>query len=233
MLKTNITYDDKGKSGIYCIKTIDLPHKEYIGSAKCLYQRFMNHRKDLKQNKHYNGKLQNYYNKYGVNSLIMNIIEFCEYKDLTKREQFYFDSRCPYFNLERNARSSFGYKHRPETLKKMSETRKGKIAWNLGKKHKQSTIEKIRIKAKIRGISEELRLASIKANTGRKHSKEHINKTIQKQRKLSDIQIYEIRDKLITGVKQIDLAKEYRVCQRTISRINLGLGYFKNVQGLF
>ena len=61
-MKFNII--DPKSSGIYAIINI-LNQKMYIGSTKCFRERFNEHHRYLKNNKHHSARLQNSWNKYG------------------------------------------------------------------------------------------------------------------------------------------------------------------------
>lgn len=83
----------KGVSGVYAIKDINR-ERVYIGSSVCLYKRINGHLCELKKNKHSNCFLQNHFNKYGNDSLVVEILETGKYnslKELRDREQFYLD----------------------------------------------------------------------------------------------------------------------------------------------
>jgi group I intron endonuclease len=84
------------KSGIY---QISINSKTYIGSATNIYNRKHRHLHDLKNNKHCNGKLQNYFNKYGIENLLFEVIEVCDIESLLIREQYFIDSKKPFFNI--------------------------------------------------------------------------------------------------------------------------------------
>jgi group I intron endonuclease len=96
-----VTKELKEKSGIYCILNI-VNNKIYIGSSKNLQERLTNHKIMLKNNKHYNNILQNSYNKYGEHNFIYNILEFCNIKDLIKKEQKFISNLDPYYNIIKN-----------------------------------------------------------------------------------------------------------------------------------
>ena len=55
--------------------------KRYIGSASRICDRWINHKFDLKNNKHHSIHLQNHYNKYGEDDLIFSVIEIIEALD--------------------------------------------------------------------------------------------------------------------------------------------------------
>lgn len=214
----NITYKDKFRSGIYIIQNVyDVvpTSKFYIGSANNLYARFMNHKKDLSKNQHTNSKLQNFYNKYGEDSLQMNVLEYCRPEDLIKREQFYIDTLKPFFNIVPKAGNSLGYRHTKENKEKMSRLKKGRQTTSmLGKNHSKATKELIGTKAKERGIPTSC--------------KEDIDAKINRQRKLSDEQIKFIKHLLRIGVRQMTIARDYDVSQRLVSRIKNKIGFYAN-----
>lgn len=60
--------------------------------------------------------------KYGYSKFKLEILEYCDPKDLIKREQYYLDLLRPEHNVLRFAYSSLGYKHTKETLVKINKT---------------------------------------------------------------------------------------------------------------
>ena len=216
----------KKKSGIYKITSL-INNSFYIGSATCLYSRYHRHIFDLKKDNHANTHLQNLFNKYGSDNLLFEIIFLCSPEQLTIMEQDYIDNLKPNINICKIANSTLGYKHTPKTRINLSKIRKGK-QYSLGRKLSDESKRKISAKAKERGLHPAFKEASIKANTGRKHTKEEINQRVIKQLKLSKSDVLEIRKLLTEGVYQKDIAKKYNVSQRNICRINLGIGYYSN-----
>lgn len=114
----------KDKGGVYCfINTIN--NKQYIGSAKDLYLRLIEHL----ANKKSNIALQNAIEKYGLDKFNFGIYEYFSYdnkfesgKFLTDLETSYiekFDFDCLY-NFMRTANSFAGYKHTEEAKLKMT-----------------------------------------------------------------------------------------------------------------
>lgn len=69
--------------------------KYYIGSSKNLFSkkgdRLSRHKTDLKFNRHINKKLQNAYNKYGINNFDFVVIEECQEHELLNKEQLYLN----------------------------------------------------------------------------------------------------------------------------------------------
>lgn len=120
-------------SGIYQIQSIIKPERIYIGCSINIPNRWHDHLKTLKQNKHCNSKLQNHYNKYGKNDLVFSILVLCDKDDLLIVEQYYIDVTNPYFNICKIAGITLGYKHTEETKKYLSKIRMGKDPWNKNK----------------------------------------------------------------------------------------------------
>lgn len=121
-----------GNTGIYKITNI-INNKFYIGSASLGFERrFIQHKSDLKQNKHRNIHLQRSYNKHGKSNFLFEIIEYCEPLKCLEREQYYIDTLLPHFNINPIAQSRLGAKLSKESCLKLSIRMKGKIAWNKG-----------------------------------------------------------------------------------------------------
>jgi group I intron endonuclease len=156
-------------SGVYAIfNRVD--DRIYIGSAASIMKRIKEHQNRLKANKHHSKYLQNFYNKYGLDSLGFAIL--CETEKtreaLISAEQFFIDSMHPAFNMSPTAGSNLGIQKSPEQRKALSEKRlsmhikydddyKRRMAIalsgknnpmygkspNWGKKHKPETIQKM------------------------------------------------------------------------------------------
>ena len=80
--------------GIYKFYTADCK-KVYIGSTKCLYKRINSHINSLKNNVHSAKYLQNYINKYGLDSIKLEILKVydsgVDRNFLFQEEQFYLN----------------------------------------------------------------------------------------------------------------------------------------------
>jgi len=77
-------------SGIYIIvNTIN--KKCYIGSAISIKQRFTQHRRLLRQNRHFNNHLQSSWNKYGEQAFKFELLERGPAEDLIRGEQYWID----------------------------------------------------------------------------------------------------------------------------------------------
>lgn len=110
----------KDKSGIYSLYN-EINGKQYIGSAKDLYLRLLEHIIGKKSNR----SLQNALKKYGLNNFTFQVLEYVNKpvinKNLTDLETKYiakFDFKNLY-NFKSISTSMLGYKHTPEALLKM------------------------------------------------------------------------------------------------------------------
>jgi len=134
-------YMEKKKiSGIYKITNV-INKKVYIGSAISIKKRWKQHKRLLKNNKHYNTHLQSAYNKYGEVNFIYDIIETVEIDFLLEREEFWI------FELKAND-NKFGYNKRikPHSnlgIKLSKKTRFKLSISHLGNKHSDESKKKI------------------------------------------------------------------------------------------
>ena len=108
-------------TGIYKITNL-VNNKVYIGQADNIYKRIEKHKNALIGNYHVNKHLQNSWNKYGADNFCFEILEECDSKNLTEREQYWINyyggiessvtynlreaSNCGTFNLETKKRIS-------------------------------------------------------------------------------------------------------------------------------
>nr|YP_010608687.1 hypothetical protein PNX16_mgp084 [Drechslerella dactyloides]WAN89767.1 hypothetical protein [Drechslerella dactyloides] len=124
--KLEILKNNKNKAGIY--RWVNLINgKTYIGSSNNLGVRLRNYYKisfleiETKKNKSmiYNAVLKHGYSKFSL-----EILEYCDSKDLIKREQYFIDLLKPEYNILKKAFSSLGFKHSEETQKRMSDSQK-------------------------------------------------------------------------------------------------------------
>ena len=124
-----------------------------------------------------------------------------------------YDSMKNGFNQTIGGEGSFGYKHSEESLKKMSE-------WK-------------------RVVTEEWGKNSSRANLGKKHKKKHkiINKPNYSKwlggekhpvSKLTQKEVDEIREKYLSGISQMEMAKEYSVSNIQINNIIHGYSWGSN-----
>lgn len=172
------------KAGIYRIQSVFRQEKFYIGSSSNLKRRETEHWGDLRANRHYNSKLQRYYNKYGAGSLIFIIIEEVPIDFLIEREQYYLDTLHPWFNINILANSTLGVKRSKLTRDKISKGNKGKKRTpeqieanrlrNIGRIQSPESIKKRSISTMGHVVTEETRRKISVANSGKKRTPEMI-----------------------------------------------------------
>ena len=147
------------KSGIYQIRNL-VNGKIYVGSSVNLETRKTRHYWELENNRHNNQHLQRAYNKYGLDKLVFEVLEYVEKDMLLEREQYYIDTLNVVnegYNIRPIAARAFWVwtptqkqnrcgvnnpmygKHLSEEHKKcLSEAHKGRIPWNKGRKMTES-----------------------------------------------------------------------------------------------
>lgn len=139
-------YMTTNNCGIYIIKNI-ITNMVYIGSSKQISIRKNQHFSMLKNNKHYNKRLQNAWNKYGEENFIFNIVENVEEtKELSNIEQKYLNIFESYkrekgYNICEIAESCLGRSHNEETKRKISLSKLGSKNGMYGKKVSTKTKE--------------------------------------------------------------------------------------------
>jgi len=107
-------------SGIYKICSL-IDDRVYVGSAVNFDSRKAIHFSTLKNQKHKNPKLQNFYNKYGKDCLKFDIIEHCDEEWLIVCEQYYIDTIKPTFNICEIAGSTLGIKFSDRGIKNLRD----------------------------------------------------------------------------------------------------------------
>ena len=98
-------YQYNKQSGYYLISNT-LDSRVYVGLATNLYKRIGGHKSDLKNNRHGNGKLQNFVNKYGFDKLVFEVIELSKELSIDREIELmdHYDSLINGFNIVRDTR---------------------------------------------------------------------------------------------------------------------------------
>ena len=184
-----IIKENKDRSGIYKW-TNKLTNDIYVGQSIDLAKRFIKYFNLSYLKNRETLVISRALIKYGYSNFSLEILEYCDIKNLTEREQYYMDKLNPRYNTLKIAGSSSGHKLSKETKAKISEALKGiyvkeKSPWfgrthseetkalmsltrskinNLGKTHTEETKELMRQKALGRKHSEEtlLKMSSIR-----------------------------------------------------------------------
>lgn len=110
--------------------------------------------------------------KYGYSNFKLEILEYCDPKELTRREQYYMDLLNPEYNVLRKANSSLGYKHTETSLVKIHSNLKN---LNLSKSVKVMVTN---LETNISTEYHSLTMAAESLNTNRNTLKEYILKSI-------------------------------------------------------
>lgn len=157
---------DKSKPGIYQIQHL-ASGKFYVGSAKHIGRRWVEHVRDLRAGSHHSKKMQNAWNKYGQSAFAFSILEIVEDpSNLIEREQHWLDKTQAVklgYNNSPVAGSLLGFRHKEETKKKMSLVHTGRIR---SEEHRRN----LSIANTGKKMSEEARQKMREAKLGKKRS---------------------------------------------------------------
>ena len=137
------------KTGIYKITNL-VNSKFYIGSAVNIISRWSKHKSKLNLNKHHSPKLQNSWNKYGVDNFKFEIIEECDKEKLIEREQYYIDLYVSFnvgYNCTPKAGNTLGKICSVETRNKIRKALMGNKNF-LGHFHSNETKNRLRESSK-------------------------------------------------------------------------------------
>lgn len=192
--------------GIYKI-TNTVNNKIYIGSAISTKERWNQHKRKLKLNKHTNKHLQNAWNKYGDDKFTFKVIEYVEDKEkLIEREQYWIDNlkvcdRTYGYNININASNRLGMKHSEESKQKFREIAKNR-------KFSEETRRKMSESSKKENLSPDTTLKMSNSLKGRVFSDEHKNKISSSLRNHTVTD--EVRKKMSESGKKKTLSQEHK-----------------------
>ena len=172
---------EKNIGGIYIIRNT-INDKVYIGSAMSFNNRFNGHKSDLNNGKH-NNRLQNFVNKYGIETLIFDVIEIIENKEnLIEREQYWIDYYQSYkskngYNISKTAGSTLGCKM-PQSHKDACSKRMKGNKLRVGIKLTEQEKKEIGDRSKLfwKNNPEKLKNAIIKSSQKRKGKPQWVDK---------------------------------------------------------
>lgn len=115
----------------------------YVGQAYKWWQRWLEHRSRLANNRHNNPHLQAAFKKYGHPAFRYILIEWCARARLTEREAYWmaqFKQRAGIYNAYPAGGSPIGVKRSAETRAKIGASSRGR---NSGRKHTAEELAKM------------------------------------------------------------------------------------------
>lgn len=117
--KNKIILDNKEKVGIYCWTHLDWNKSSFCSSINLGLRLiiYFNPAYISKINRK-NMIIKKVLLKHGYSQFKLEIIEYCNSKDLIEREQFFIDMLKPEYNTLKTAYSSLSFKHSKESLVK-------------------------------------------------------------------------------------------------------------------
>lgn len=127
------------KSGIYSI-TNQINGKIYIGYATNIKNRWKHHRSELKLGTHPNAHLQSAWNKYGKDSFVFQVVEFCTEENLCRQENHWCELLKTHktgYNIKPTDPNEPNKRQSSETIEKIRKA-------HLGVKSSPETIAKLR-----------------------------------------------------------------------------------------
>lgn len=191
--------------GVYRIRNTQ-NHKCYIGSAAGkggFAERWREHRKELRGNRHYNQHLQNAWNKYGADIFVFEPLLYCDPENCLMYEQIALDYYKLGYNICQVAGNTLGLRYSHQARTNCSRGQRGR-------KHPENVKAKISQANKNKKRSLSTRMKISKAKQGERHH----------NAKLTTSQIQEIRTLLKLGIRQHIIANKFGVTQQTISKIH-------------
>lgn len=115
------------KPGIYMIRNC-VNGKIYIGKSIDMHKRKINHINELRRGDHKNIYLQRAFNKYGEDSFLFSVVEYCDADKLDEREIYWINKLGSFgggYNLTCGGEGNTGYVMSEESRKRMSDRMRG------------------------------------------------------------------------------------------------------------
>lgn len=232
----------KRKAGIYFWINL-LDNKIYIGSAVCLWRRFLSYYNSFtKENRRNNIKLKYAIKKYGLTYFRFGVIKILnnDKKLLRVEEQSILDSILPFGSIGYNiSKSAFRPLHCPIS-------KRGRLAIKMRHTGENSEMSKLTneqviiIKQSLakgdylRNLSDKFGVSTtVISNIKRGLSWSHIrcddevenilkNQSLRDKRKFSEDMIRKIKTDLKNGLRSIDISKKYNLIYSTVHSIKNG-----------
>lgn len=209
------------KSGIY---KITVGEEFYVGSSNNMQHRLRSHVRNIRDKKHTIPILKAC-EKYGTDSIKLEILEECEINELTSREQYYIDTLKPTLNILEDAENPM------QDIKLKFAKLCGEN--NVSSKYSnEKVLEVARLLVDNRDMKEVARLTNVgwhtvvgisagKSQQWIKDIDEVLYNRIMmmKGSRVGYTTIVEILEKLVKGEQMKSIAKEYNVNEKTVSNI--------------
>lgn len=201
---------------VYKITNI-INNKSYIGVDSYFPKRLKQHKSNLDKNIHKNKYLQNSYNKYGFENFTFELLRNCETREemLNKEIELisYYNTLENGYNHTVGGEGSIGYKHKEESISKMS-------SWKriITPEWCEAISKATKGVPKAKGIKRINHPDYSKWLGGEKHP----------VAKLNWKDIYRIRLNYLNGEIQLNIAKEFNVTKITINQIILNNQWVDN-----
>jgi group I intron endonuclease len=141
-------------SGIYKILN-KINGKYYVGSAKNIYDRWSDHKKDLKKSRHHNRHLQRAWDKYGKENFELVVVETCVPEALLDREQEHL-TRCKSVPDTNDLRGGWWRGLRPRNHREDAK-KSCRFSWRKEPPLRHSSFRRDQAKNKSKGDSEAIR----------------------------------------------------------------------------
>jgi group I intron endonuclease len=206
------------RSGIYAIRSES--GRQYIGSAVCIKKRWGEHDRQLRTGKHHSRFLQREWDKRGGQGFRFEVLVWCDRENLLFYEQRFLDSFRPEYNTAPTAGSQLGLVMSPEARARMSASSASRRHGSnfKGRKHSPESLAKISASRKGKSSGEmtlERRAKISAAQKGRPVPAEKrarisatLTGTSTGRGKLTPEQVREVRRLHESGNRQCDIAKQ-------------------------
>ena len=160
--------------------------KRYIGSGVDIERRRNQHVNALRRNAHRNDHFQAAFNQYGEDQFSFEVLRECEPDDLLMWEQVYVDCYDPADLYNINLEVDRAPSHSENARRKLSESLKGRVALNKGKKASEQALRNMSEAHKGKVATEETRRKMSEAHKGRTFTEETRQKISEAKRNMSD-----------------------------------------------
>lgn len=188
-------------SGVYCIENINT-NKKYIGQSIDVNERWRKHVSELNNNSHHNDYLQKAWNKYGEDSFIFYVLEYCDIEYLDEKEIYYIEI---YNTINRD----YGYnlKSGGQFTNIYTDELKQKISKSVKESYNNSKLREARKLSALNQWADPDIKAKISGENNGMYGKHHTQETVKK---LSEIGKRPKVSKNIRPVMCVELNKEFK-----------------------